>query len=322
MPSSFRAINYVLRPAKHVERKMLRDTFRRLAVFSPLEAYRYIGFGSIYFGDFQLFHKSLGITDMLSIEHAGNEERVAFNRPYQCVSLAFGASEYILRRLSNWGCKTILWLDYDGPLNRSVLNDVTTFCTNAVAGSMIVVTMNADPGQPQSGTNPLARLKQLVDGEQLSPKVPEDVRPADLVKWGLARVSRRIVRNQILETLTNRNGGLAPQEQLRYQQLFHFHYADGARMLTTGGLIYAGDQRSVVEACGFQLLDFLQLDMDSNDAFEIVVPQLTYREVHHLDAQLPLVEGQRLAGVGIPQGDLDNYTKIYQYHSTFAETEF
>ena len=36
-------INYTLRPAKHVERKMLCETFARLSALDNLRNFRYIG---------------------------------------------------------------------------------------------------------------------------------------------------------------------------------------------------------------------------------------------------------------------------------------
>lgn len=65
MPGSYRIINYPLRPAKAIERRMLCAAFERLHPFQRIERYRYVGFGSIYFSDFQLLHRQLGITDML-----------------------------------------------------------------------------------------------------------------------------------------------------------------------------------------------------------------------------------------------------------------
>ncbi len=68
MSESYMQINYSLRPAKSVERKMLCEAIKRLAVFDKIESYKYVGFGSAYFSDFSLIHRSLGIEDMLSIE--------------------------------------------------------------------------------------------------------------------------------------------------------------------------------------------------------------------------------------------------------------
>ena len=54
MPKSYESVNYVLRPAKNIERKMFCEAFRRLAEFGRVDSYRYVGFGSTFFSDFSL----------------------------------------------------------------------------------------------------------------------------------------------------------------------------------------------------------------------------------------------------------------------------
>jgi len=56
MPPSYRLINYNLRPAKSVERKMLAEGMSRLSIFGKIEDYNYVGFGSTFFSDFLLLH--------------------------------------------------------------------------------------------------------------------------------------------------------------------------------------------------------------------------------------------------------------------------
>ena len=95
MSASYREVNYALRPAKSVERKMLVDVFQRLSAFDDIHNYRYIGFGSIYFSDFLLFHRTLGFTKMLSIENtrtAEEQDRIKLNRPYGFIQTEFGHS--------------------------------------------------------------------------------------------------------------------------------------------------------------------------------------------------------------------------------------
>ena len=89
------------RPAKSVERKMLCEALKRLLNFSDLGKYKYIGFGSIFFSDFSLIHKSFGIKDMISIDNKEKDkERFKFNCPYKCVELQFGESNDILPIIS------------------------------------------------------------------------------------------------------------------------------------------------------------------------------------------------------------------------------
>ena len=72
---SYEQVNYTIRPAKCVERKMMCEAFSRLSVFGSLKTYRYIGFGSTYFTDFTLFHRALDMNNMVSIEK--DEEKAA-----------------------------------------------------------------------------------------------------------------------------------------------------------------------------------------------------------------------------------------------------
>src|SRR5688572_20955159 len=97
MAGSYERINYGLRPAKSIERKMLCEAFRRLSEFGSVESYVYIGFGSTYFSDFNLFHKQLGIRNMISLEKdKNNKARFEFNRPFKCITIEYGHSNEIL----------------------------------------------------------------------------------------------------------------------------------------------------------------------------------------------------------------------------------
>lgn len=313
MAGSYERINFALRPAKNMERKMLCDAFRRLSEFARVDSYRYIGLGSVYFSDFSLFHKALGITSALSIERDTHKrDRFLFNLPFKCIDMRFGESNNILPELP-WDIRTILWLDYDGKLGGSVLTDVKFFCSRAVSGSVIVVTVNAEPDD--MGTDRLHSLKVDV-GEE---KVPADVKLADLDAWGTARISRRIINNEILQTLTERNGGRPAGTRIKYKQLFNFHYADGAKMLTVGGLLYEEGQSDIVERCGFKHLPFVKFWARE---YRIEVPILTFKEFRHLDAQLPKRKNSKLKARSIPKRDLAKYERVYRYFPSFVEAEF
>src|SRR5437868_13211604 len=115
-----RIVNYSLRPAKNIERKMMAEAFARLAPLRPLTKYRYIGFGSEFFNDFSLYHQALGITDMISIERdATRVERCEFNRPYKSIDLIPGEASAVLQKLS-WTKPSIVWLDDTKKLDRKM----------------------------------------------------------------------------------------------------------------------------------------------------------------------------------------------------------
>ena len=54
MPGSDKYINYQLRPAKSVERKMICSLIRQIQLSGGLTDFRYIGMGAKYFVDFML----------------------------------------------------------------------------------------------------------------------------------------------------------------------------------------------------------------------------------------------------------------------------
>lgn len=318
MPASYKKINYSIRPAKSIERKMLSETLRKLTVFNLVENYRYVGFGSTYFSDFTLFHKTLGIHNMVSIEKdTNNKARFEFNKPFNCVKMEFGGSNDILPKL-NWSEKTILWLDYDTKLDATSLADISYFCAFAPASSVLIVTVNAQPDEIREGEDPntyrLQELKRRV-GEE---KVPLGVTGRELRAWDAAKVYRRIICNEIKETLMHRNGGLHPSSKLNFKQIFNFHYSDGAKMLTLGGLIFEEGQKALVAGCGFENLPFTRED---SEPYLIEVPNLTYNEIRHLNTKLPTSSSFSAPTHNIPQEDIENYAKTYRWFPNFAETE-
>jgi hypothetical protein len=335
--ASYERINYALRPAKTIERKMLADGFQRLTAFATLSSYRYIGFGSTYFSDFIMFHRALNITNMLSIEKdVENADRFEFNLPFKCVKMAYGKSTDVLPTLK-WSKRTIAWLDYDGPLTADVLADVAVFSANAASGSVLVISVNAnagddenDPstesieGQPTEATesnSPAARAARRLErfkGRVGHAKVPTDVTAKDMRQWLFADACKRIVTNEINGTIRARNGVLEEEDRFIYSQLFNIHYADGAKMLTVGGIIYTkGEEPHFREA----MFDGLPFVCTNGDAYAIEVPNLTYREIRSLEKQMPCAEGTVLKAPGVPVDDTQRYARVYRYFPTFAETD-
>lgn len=313
MPSSYRRINYRLRPAKNIERKMIVDALRRLRAFAPLTEYRYVGLGSTYFSDFALFHKALDIQDMTSIEQdEKNAERFEFNVPFGCVTMAFGRSTDVLPTL-RWDKETIVWLDYDGSLDGTMLADVRFVVAEALPGSVITITTNAHPVTLDAKPGRVEKLRNDVGPENVPAEVSNDT---DLAGWKLAKVCRQIVDNTIAATLRDRNAGVAADEQMNYLQLFNFHYQDDAKMLTVGGLLYRADQDDEVRECAFGDLAYVKR---GSEAHLIEAPSLTFREMRRLNEQLP--RGETLGAPGVPEKDVQRYEKVYRYFPAFVDAE-
>ena len=331
MAVSYREINYSLRPAKSVERKMLGEAFRRLYPFQRLTDYRYVGFGSIYFADFQLVHRALGLNDMVSMEKNTNvEECFRFNKPYRSIELQFGHSNDILPRLE-WNKHTILWLDYDGTLNMDVLADIDTFCAKAGSGSMLVISVNAQAVREPSpevrksiaekvGDFDLDRYR-LEELQSLIPsKVPFGTKGSDLRgRTALCRIYANVILNEVRDVLATRNSVLSDTEKLEFKQVIRFHYNDGAQMLTLGGVLVKSADQPLLKAAAFEKLEFCRTE---NDAYEIKVPCLTAREIRHLNSQLPVQNPEELKAPGVPENDLRVYAEMYRYFPAFSEILF
>lgn len=317
MSGSYQKINYSLRPAKAIERKMLCEGFRRLNEFAALDSYRYVGLGSTYFSDFVMMHKSLGLTDMISIEKdSQNQERFNFNVPYKCIKLEFGDTNDVLPKLP-WEFKSIVWLDYDDALNLNILYDIQCIFTNLVPGSMLVVSCNAMLGEGY--TEPAQKLQILK--ENLGEKVPADIDGKNLGGWKTASLYREIIHNEIEETVANRNGARPKNAKLEYRQTFHFNYADGAKMLTVGGILFEKGEKGKVEKCGFDDLNFTRVNENEKEAYKIEVPNLTYKELRYLDSQLPHENLKSLKKNGIPTSDITKYADFYRYFPNYVEID-
>jgi hypothetical protein len=314
MTSSYERVNYVLRPAKHVERGMIVEALQRLRVLYPLRRYRYIGFGSTYFADFTLVHRTLGIKQMISIEQdEGNKERFLFNRPFRTVDMRFGTSNEWLPKLS-WKTPSIVWLDYDGPLTSAVLTDVDWVCSSAPAGSVLIVTVNANPApvNPDAPGRRVQKLREDVGREYVPNGVTND---GHLGGWRLAEVAQTILDGTIREAARDRS---TRSERISYEPLFNFQYRDTTRMLTVGGILLDEKQKAELPRCSFGDLDYTRTD---STAYRIVVPFLTNREVRWLDRQLP-AKGGRLTTTKIPVQDCDAYAKVYRFFPNFVNAEF
>jgi len=293
---------------------MLCEAFRRLR-FHTLEYYQYVGLGSVFFADFRIVHRSLGISRMFSIERQKIHcERFEWNKPYSGITMLFGETE---QRLSDidFSIPTIVWLDYDGPLLRSIVSDIRTVAHSASHGSVLVVTVNAHPRQPNGeGADMLEQVRAELGNE----RIPAETDLASLRGWGLANFYRRAGDSEIHDALSTANGVREPAARLEYKQLFNFQYSDGAYMATFGGIFFERERRHELDSCTFDRLMFIRYGAE---AFHIRAPKLTLREIAHLERQLPLPEGTVLDFGPMPQSDANDYIILYRYLPSFLPVD-
>ena len=308
---SYRKINYTLRPAKNIERKMIAEACTRLSVFTPINDYRYIGLGSPFFSDFRLFHRLLGFNAMINIEaEEAESDRFEFNKPFEHIELKYGWSSDRLSELAWRGEPTVIWLDYDSELNVSMLDDVEYVSASLEKSSLMIVTVEAKASAFGEGARKTEAFNSTFE-EVLANAVVQ----RDLAQSRFASTVYRIINDKILETLEERNAALPCEKRIEYKQIFNFLYDDGTPMLTVGGVLVQRSQRPQFDGCRFELLDYCR---SGGDFYEIVAPLLTFKELRHLDTQLP---GSSAESPGVSRADVEAYGRVYRYFPAFTEIE-
>ena len=308
---SYRKVNYTLRPAKNIERKMIAEACSRLQAFGSLLDYRYIGFGSPFFSDFRLFHKALGFRVMINIEsESGDSLRFEFNRPFCCIRMMYGKSSDVLPQLGWKGRQSVVWLDYDQRLGMDMLEDIDYVTANLEAPSVILITVESKAAAfAKDGEKVAVFLDELGDS------LAGDIGRRDLAQTRFARTLHRVIDDRIRETLSERNAASDECRRIEYKQVFNFVYDDGTPMLTVGGVLVERRDLDIFTACDFSSLGYFSA---GRDAYEIVAPRMTFKEQRHLDAQLP---GSSAQSPGLTRDDVDAYRQVYRYFPAFTEVE-
>ena len=241
-----------------------------------------------------------------------------FNRPFDCIEIEWGESVDVLPMLNWTGIPTIVWMDYDDPINEGMLADIRTIFARMETGSLALFTIQAT-GRSFEDEDQSAEKEERsaldVFREEMKDFVPIDATETDMRGKAFQKLMWRIVNNEIGRILDQRNAATPVENRVLYKQLFNIIYADDARMTTMGGVIYRADQVQRLATCEFNDFDFVRC---GDDPLEIKVPSLTHREQWKLDTRLP--SGQPELEFLAP-GDIAEYGKLYRYYPTFVETD-
>lgn len=307
MAASYREIDYRVRPGKYAERLMMAEAFRRLR-FASVESYQYIGLGSVYFSDFRLMHRALNVTKMVSIEKAVHDKpRFEANLPFSCIDLFWGDTASELPKV-DLSLRSIIWLDYDGRLSKSVLADLREVVGRATGGTVIAVTVQCRFDRvvgPNGEDISLIDISDKLGAE----RVPLGMDPSELRGDGTGKLFRNIIAEELREALRDRNAGRHQAQEMRLKQILNFRYEDGVRMMTVAFVVYDAGQEAILSLCSFDELPFYRT---GEEVFDICIPKLTTREVSFLEGLMP---GDIAAGhIGaIPERDARQFASIYRY---------
>ncbi|MEI7587079.1 O-methyltransferase [Runella sp.] len=317
MSASYNKIDYRLRIAKSVERRMMGSLFQNLNAFYPLEKYKYIGFGSVSFLDFSLFHRLLGINEMISIEREEHDKaRFEFNNPYACIEIEWGESKDILPKI-DISEKSIIWLDYDDKLTTDILSDIDMVFNRLNSGSFFCVSYNAQQDSEKDEKSRFEQISERIDNRYFPEYLYHN---PNLNKTGIRKAYFDIIKNLIIESIKIRNEN---GDDISVKQLLFFSYNDGAEMNTIGWLFYNSQDKDKVDFILNKQFSFVKSE---NSPFEIKVPCLTYKEMRAIEEKFPNLKkclqhydkGKAKGGM-LNQSDIEDYFNIYKNFSLFAE---
>lgn len=329
MAGSTRKINYGLRPAKNIERKMMRDMFTHVLSGFNSSEYKYIGFGSKYFIDFILFHKTLHISKMISIEaDRTNRDRYTFNKPYSCIEVKTGLSSEVLPKLI-YEERTISWLDYDSRFNKSMLEDLDYLTKNSKCGSIICLSYNCEPYKPEEKV----KFAQAHEVEATYKNLFESIVGRENIPvgfseqgWGkksnFSLLLKNSVFNQVKKSIQERNNSIELEsDKLKFEQIMYFDYSDqNQSMNTICFIIYSENEVSNI---GFEQAKNLKFFNDGDVPYEISVPNFTFKEIRYLMEKMPAesIDTLELNPRVFDKNDVEKFIKYYKYFPSFNEME-
>ena len=303
-------INYLVRPAKQVERKLIVEALQCLNKNYNISGYTYVGMGSKYFVDFQMVHKFLGINKMISFEMEEEKiRRFKFNKPYNFIDVQSGLSTDILPTLS-WDTDYMVWLDYDYKISSSIIDDIDIVCDNARPGTIFLLTIDAEPKRfdEEFPENEKQKMKKRLEKlkKEIHPNYPPDTSVSDMAQKNFPKLLFKIINERIRDGLS--------LTDLSFFQIFNFIYEDSAQMYTYGCVFERNNEK--IRDTGIYDLHYIS----SGDQFvRINLPILTPREKIHFDRLIPNIE-KKLEAFELDHEKIRSYEKYYRYYPQYFES--
>lgn len=328
MSKSAVTINYEIRPCKFVERRMLLASLSRiLGAIRKDQEYQYIGFGGCSFTDFKLFHRELQINQMISIENGSySEYKLELNKPFQCIKILRGESNTVLPTI-DLSLPSLIWLDYDGVLQKYMFEDLETIFHTIPAGSIFILSCNREL-KKGNYIELEGRITNKEEGkEPMSPEeikevfgdlVPFDIEPDACTPEKSFCTIKRMLDKKIRSTIYDRN--LSKDENTDFHLLYNIIYQEkrGAKMFTYGGVVC--NENVNVDSISLDNFDFIA-QKDSDVVYKIDVPILTHRETLALNQILFDTDKEKkfIEAKIITEKELTEYKKIYKYCPSFHD---
>lgn len=318
MPGSDKFVNYTIRPSKAIERKMMCELLREIQVLTSRTEIRYIGLGARYFVDFLMLHNEFGIKDMISIEAAGNaqeKKRYEFNKPLKYIKIQYGHTSQVLPQIEGFGEKlNFVWLDYDSKFSDFMVDDAISLMTKLEVGSIYFMSCC----HRYEGINTSEIQESFKNFNKIYFK--DDIEKKHYSTKQLPYVINNILSTNIHEAIKKRN--FNTKKKVKFKRLLFLTYADGAPMLTIGGIIVDDvlEQR-MQESNLIEKYDFLRAEKE--EYYKIEIPKFTQKEISHVLKEIPISkeEYEKKADKfhGIEFEEIETFEKIYRYFPFYTE---
>jgi len=270
---------YHLRTNKAADRFALIEAIRRLPRLGvDLEEYTYYGLGGAYLEDIRLLYEYCPEIKMVSIEGSPDiYQRQKFHQPCGTLKLENCDMRSYIGQYEPNDAKSIFWLDYT-ELRYGCVDDFIALLDKVIAGSMVKITLRADPRDYWNKPADIRRRKaeefrgefRLVLPKQ-SARLPREFgRFAYMVQEML-----RIAAQRALSAQTT---------QLAFQPVSSFYYSDGTWMFTLTGVVWPRNGHGAIERA-YRNWEFANLTWGRPRLIDI--PDLSTKERLHLQQFLP-----------------------------------
>jgi len=271
---------YHLRLNKAADRFALIEAIKRLPKLgSQLEEYTYYGMGGPYLEDMRLLYEFHPEIPTVSVERDGEIlKRQEFHRPCAPAVLQLETTDIgsYIRLYEPHDRKSIFWLDYTD-LEYSHFVDFITLLEKVVPGSMVKVTLRADPRDfwfsPKS-----MKVKRVQEFQQrFATLLPNQTARPNWASGNFANLLQQMLRIATQQALPAQSTNLA------FHPVSSFFYSDGTWMLTLTGVVWNRSDNAVEQA--FNDWEFSNLTWARPSLIDI--PDLSTKERLKLQHCLP-----------------------------------
>ena len=334
---SFERFDYLIRTNKNIERKLVFDILHAANQRLGFQNHWYLGFGSMWFGDFRMAHRILGIQKMVSIEKEEYAERARFNLPYGSVRVEAGESLEVLKGFSGdeWRHPVIAWLDYDGAINEDVIQDVDLILDKCSVNSVLILTVNgvrnsyrARKATTRAGTS-VGVVESFLGSASIAARYQPRPNAAGVFDDLTADIFPEFLSDALLTYMQHKiskSGRTLGEERLQFKPLYQLHHRDGADMVTVGGAVSTKNDLDAWHQC--LSINPALFDNGGNPIHnQLDLIPVTLKEKITLDACLsyPCEDGAyiasaRHAGLKLSDDELRKYLRYYRHFPIFVET--